>query len=257
MLKKIFFSFFKISRLFLVRITGYNLVAKRRLFIIYYHKINYDARPFFGRAIIPEIFESQIRFLKKYYEIIDFQKLADGNPTNSSKKDLVILTFDDGYRDNYLHAYPILKKYCVPATIFLVTDYIDSPHLLWHDRLAWILYNGKNLSDFKKKSINAIPHEIVTHIHNFYLAEPHKRFENLFVLATILKTLTREQLVNVLDLIANKLKVEKWPGYSDRAMLSWEEVKEMSVNGISFGSHTMSHPVLSRIDLSEANREIV
>ena len=51
----------------------------------------------------------------------------------------IAVTFDDGYRDNYLNAFPILKRYSVPATIFLATGVIGSERSLWHDEIFGLL----------------------------------------------------------------------------------------------------------------------
>ncbi|PIU40931.1 MAG: polysaccharide deacetylase [Candidatus Omnitrophica bacterium CG07_land_8_20_14_0_80_42_15] len=98
--------------------------------ILGYHRLGYDS----GRLFVtPENFDKQMAYLKnKGYEVISLDELIDG--IKSAKRlphKTVVITFDDGYEDNYHYAYPILKKYKFPATIFLIanrigkTDYIN------------------------------------------------------------------------------------------------------------------------------------
>jgi len=87
--------------------------------ILMYHSIDYN-KEFF--TVTPEIFAKQMNYLKKNnFNVI---KLSDIK-TNSIKPKTIILTFDDGYYDNYLNAYPILKKFNFPATFFISSNLIN------------------------------------------------------------------------------------------------------------------------------------
>ena len=94
--------------------------------ILVYHSISEDSlNPF---SVSPEDFEKQVRFLSQEYNVISLEELAaciksgeKGIPAGS-----VAITLDDGFRDNYTHAYPILRKHNVPATIFVITDRLES-----------------------------------------------------------------------------------------------------------------------------------
>jgi peptidoglycan/xylan/chitin deacetylase (PgdA/CDA1 family) len=78
-------------------------------------------------SVAPENFEKQMRFLKdKGFHVISFDELVEGIKSNRRfSHNTVVITIDDGYKDNFIYAYPILKKYGFPATIFLVTNYIN------------------------------------------------------------------------------------------------------------------------------------
>lgn len=234
------------------------MLAMRRVFILLYHKVDYNAAPFFGAAVRPDVFEKQIRFLKRYYKIVD---LADLNQLEqldrTSPSDLIVITFDDGYRNNYRYAAPILKKYDVPATIFLATDYIVNNRLLWYDKLSWILYKAVNLPDSRRLMKFELSQEIIGEVERFLAADSFGRVSILRSLVALLKAYSAQEREEVIKRLAEACRVNTWPGDEDRPMLSWEEVREMSKHGISFGSHTMSHPVLSTISTSEVRKEIV
>ncbi len=133
----IFYGGFHQSKIIWRRLTD-----RRAIFVLNYHKVDYQVPPLFGVAARPDVFEKQMVFLKKHYRIADLSELGKLEFDSDDKRDIVVITFDDGYRNNYTYAFPILKKHGIPATIFLVTDYVGSHRLLWHDRLSWILYNA-------------------------------------------------------------------------------------------------------------------
>ena len=234
------------------------MLAMRRVFILLYHKVDYNAAPFFGAAVRPDVFERQIRFLKRHYKIVDLSALNQLEQLDrTSTSDLIVITFDDGYRNNYRYAAPILKKYDVQATIFLATDYIGNNQLLWHDKLSWILYTAVSVPERKKLIRSELSPEIIREVERFLAADSSGRVSILRSLVALLKAYSAQERGEVIKRLAEACRVNTWPGDDERPMLSWDEVIEMSKYGISFGSHSMSHPVLSDISVEEARREIV
>ncbi|MCM8800954.1 MAG: polysaccharide deacetylase family protein [Candidatus Omnitrophica bacterium] len=104
--------------------------------ILMYHSITEQVQPGNRLQVSKDAFTRQMQFLKKHnYRVIPLEELGD---LIKAKKKIpyktVVITFDDGYKDNYLYAFPILKKYNLYATIFLIVDEIDRPQ---QDRLSW------------------------------------------------------------------------------------------------------------------------
>ncbi len=93
--------------------------------ILTYHSINYKEGSHF---VTPENFAKQMEYIKKKgYEVITLDELVKSIKSKKRlKRNKVVITFDDGYKDNFEYAYPVLKKLGFPATIFLVTDYIGN-----------------------------------------------------------------------------------------------------------------------------------
>jgi len=89
-----------------------------------------------------KLFEKHIAFLKEKYEILDLHDYI-GLLRGDAKglRNTAVLTIDDGYRDFYEFAYPVLRKYSVPATVFLPRDFIDGKIWLWHDTIDYALKN--------------------------------------------------------------------------------------------------------------------
>jgi peptidoglycan/xylan/chitin deacetylase (PgdA/CDA1 family) len=222
-----------------------------------YHRVNNQASPFFEIAVKPKAFEKQIRFFRNYYEIIELDDLNRLSSSHFSKRDLIILTFDDGYRDNYTQAFPILQKYGVPATIFLTTGFIDTNRLLWPDKLAWIFFKAESMPDLSMLGKFDLPGDIARATQRFFSSKSSDHKAILDLMAAKLKELSENHRNEILSILSRVCKLKSWPRMEERAMLSWKEVREMSKNGISFGGHTVSHPALSKIPLQEARREII
>jgi peptidoglycan/xylan/chitin deacetylase (PgdA/CDA1 family) len=120
---KYFLSYFCPTRLG----EGYSL-------ILTYHSINPD-HPF---SVKPEEFEKQVKYLSERFDVVRLDEI-DIKLLNKSKKEKLAITFDDGFEDNYTYAFPILKKYCVPATIFITSDFVFAGLDITED---WKVYNG-------------------------------------------------------------------------------------------------------------------
>ena len=118
-------------------------IQKSRVIILMYHRFSDKPQPF---KIEQSVFENQIKFMLKKYNLISLQHYCE--VLNGQRDDLpgnpAIITIDDGYWDNYVFAYPVLKKYRVPATIFLATDFISHKAWLWSNKLEHILKNSKH-----------------------------------------------------------------------------------------------------------------
>jgi peptidoglycan/xylan/chitin deacetylase (PgdA/CDA1 family) len=93
--------------------------------ILIYHSINYEKDSHF---VSPENFTKQMEYIKKNgYEVITLDELVRGIKSGKRfKGNEVVITFDDGYKDNFEYAYPVLKKLGFPATIFLISEYIGN-----------------------------------------------------------------------------------------------------------------------------------
>jgi peptidoglycan/xylan/chitin deacetylase (PgdA/CDA1 family) len=234
---------------------GRRLRGEHRATILMYHKVSVQSAPLFGRSVRPDVFERQIRALKRAYRVVDLLELADSDGLRHVGQEVVVVTFDDGYRSNYTEAFPILKAYGVPATIFLATDYMDTQRILPHDQLAGILYRSARIPAPRDLQGEGFSSEIVDMVMKFFHSDTGK-LRSLFSLEGRFKAMPVVERDLALERLARVCDVPSWREGSDRVMLSWDEVREMSKQGISFGSHTRSHPVLSLLSLSEIRTEI-
>ena len=196
--------------------------------ILIYHSVNNGGFiPFISVNI--KLFEKQMRFLSKNLKVGSIYDYING------KCDIVI-TFDDGYKDNYTNAYPILKKYGLTATFFLTTGLIGTKKSKWDDKIIYLINKtGKKSIILDKVS---------------YSPENEKEFTKKLIIS--LNNKTKDYKEHILNQI-----IEQLGDVEEEIMMSWDNVKEMSENNMHFGSHTVSHPNLAKISSKEAENEII
>jgi peptidoglycan/xylan/chitin deacetylase (PgdA/CDA1 family) len=157
----------------------------------------------------------------------------------------VVVTFDDGHRDNYTHAFPVLRTLGVPATIFLSTSYMDRDETFWFDEVAFRLYRTAR-------------RELELHTLGLCLAlgnVAQRRRATEQVLAGLKGVSNTERLAALREL-ATESGIEGTVGDGRSRPLTWQQVREMRSGGIEFGSHTVSHPILSRLSDDELRVEL-
>lgn len=109
--------------------------------ILMYHKIDYNYMQS-KLSVSPESFERQMRLLSKKYKVLPLEKMVKLIAEGKREKKVVAITFDDGYENNYLYAYPILLKYEIPATIFVTVNYIGKQSYLSWDQIKEMQNSG-------------------------------------------------------------------------------------------------------------------
>ncbi|MGD1119746.1 MAG: polysaccharide deacetylase family protein [Dehalococcoidales bacterium] len=97
--------------------------------------------------VSPALFDRQMSFLSRHgYNVITLEKLIEYKESNVKPPlKTVVITFDDGYRDNYVNAFPILEKYNFKGTFLVVTDYIDSDRIF-----TWLKLGKKSFSHYQE-----------------------------------------------------------------------------------------------------------
>jgi peptidoglycan/xylan/chitin deacetylase (PgdA/CDA1 family) len=222
--------------------------------ILYYHGVTTDrAAAYIGISVSAANFERQMRHLVERYTVVPLEQLLDdwmsGRQPNPRE---VAVTFDDGYRDNYDNAYPVLMKYRVPATIFLTTAFIGSSSLLWWDRVTALLTGARSRGVARIALRASLPQSLRSLV-NAFLESGTKA--TLATTVNELKRLGRGGRIQAIDAIAAALG-DLSADAPDRMFLNWDEVREMARNGISFGSHTHTHAVLPELTSDEAEDEM-
>ena len=157
----------------------------------------------------------------------------------------VAVTFDDGYRDNYRYALPILAHYRVPAAIYLVSSTLREHRVLWTSRLRQVLHRP-TVSKLTLPGLYASTLPLDTEAARASAAR------------TLTNTLNRMSAVardGSIDQIAG-LTGGSAPPAVDEWFLTLEQIREMSANGVTFGAHTVSHPNLPGIPPEDARMEI-
>lgn len=108
-----------------------------------YHRVCPVRRDPWGLTVNPERFEEQIAFVKQHRTVMSLEEIVRRVSLRTLPTDAVAITLDDGYRDNLIHAKPILVRFGVPATLFASTGYIDRNEPFWWDELAAMILDSK------------------------------------------------------------------------------------------------------------------
>jgi peptidoglycan/xylan/chitin deacetylase (PgdA/CDA1 family) len=189
-----------------------------------------------GMYVLADVFENHMQFVREHFRILSigelFQLWRNGGLDHRTR--YCAVTFDDGWMDNYVHAYPVLRRLGIPATIFLPTGFVGTGNWFWPDRLAYLLRRPR--SNGMLPSIGRA--ECTDHMEE--IIERWKRMRN-------------DEIETALGEMAGTLGAS---APRERAVVDWEEVAEMARNGISFGSHSATHAILTNVTRGELKREI-
>lgn len=132
--------------LFLFCIVTFGLYIPSRYVVpvIMYHRIDENSATS-SLSVSPQSFERQMNFLKKHkYNVVPVTEVARIlREKRSIPPKTIAITFDDGYEDNYRNAYPVLKKLDLPATIFVVTDWIGKEGYMTWEQLGEVVQKSK------------------------------------------------------------------------------------------------------------------
>ena len=211
-----------------------------------------------GMQVGPETFENHLQIIKEMFKPIrlcDWPKMARRSPDKRNR--FAAVTLDDGWRDNFTHAFDRLKKFAVPATIFLVPEAVDQKLIFWSDKLAALYFDGK----FREAlaSPGSIWIDRLGMDASFFHREPNR--ESLAQLIAITKQVSDDEIHDELTRVTAQLG--QFPNgqqmLSVRKFLQWNEVEDMARSGlVDFGSHSLSHCRLDEVrDEDQVLREVV
>lgn len=220
---------------------------KQKISILMYHGVTVTHDPvanFDQKHIEFQRFEKQIQYLKRYYSIIsleDFMKWKN-NEGNSLPSNPLVITFDDGYQNNYTQLFSVLKKYNAPATIFLPTLNIFQQGIGWFDTVAYCI------AKTKKIFINIENKE-------YPLVTMQQRIQAVINLKRLSRYLRYRKKILAQVISQTEINVNKCNN-KDFLFLSWEQCREMQKYKISFGSHSASHEIMTALNKKELYREM-
>lgn len=198
------------------------------------------------------VFRSICALLAAEYRVIPLAELVEARTNNKSLPDnSVIITFDDGYASNFELAYPILKEFELPATVFVTTGFLDGEDMMWFQRVDLAL------SRTQKEQINW---KINDNKLRLQLGTREQRQESLVCLMAEMKELHDMDLLGEVDRLELALGVAT-PTLADLPVpmrpLTWDMACDMIYSGlIEIGGHTHTHPILSSCDSMAMRAEI-
>lgn len=220
-----------------------------RLTVLGYHSIRDVHAPDFDAyepnvSASPAMFKRQMDFVQEHFNVIDLSALHAFVTQNAPLPPRpLLITFDDGYLDNYEHAYPILREYGLSAVIFIVSDWGGSTRRAWWDQTAYFFHHTT--------TTNA---EIPL-VGPCDLSTPDTRLEARETFIQRIKLMPEIEKNDTITSLAQTLDVAP-PENDTPLFVSWNQMRELVANGIACQPHTISHPILTRISPERAQHEI-
>jgi len=228
-----------------------------RLSILTYHGVSErsdDLGVLAGLHIPVGVFDDQMAYLRKRHPVLPLdealERLDAGRPL---PRGAVSISFDDGYRNNYDVAFPVLRRHGLPATIFLTTRFVGGERMIWHDRVAHALRTTRAT-------------ELKLGQYSFELGSSAARLRAFAGITSTLKKVSEPEMLAALIRLEEQCGVgeSSAPALPDSQIMSWDQARTMRDSGlVAFGSHTVSHPILSRLtperlreELEQSRREI-
>lgn len=214
--------------------------------VLTYHRVDeVKARPWLDPALIsasPEVFESQMKYLADNYEpisIFDVLRVLETNTQIMLPPRAVLVTFDDAYQDFEQYAWPILKRYQIPVTLFVPTAFPDHPERsFWWDKLFHALHT-------------TVKKEIVTPIGNFAIGTDSDRRQINLSLKSYIKSLSSDEAILFVEDLENQLNVSS----QANCVLGWKALRKLANEGVTLAPHTQTHPIMNHIQPSAMQDE--
>lgn len=217
---------------------------REKILILTYHRFSREKTE---AKISAEEFETHLEYLKNHHRVLPLAEAIECLQNGKSlPPNTTVITIDDGYEDAYEIAFPLLKKFGFPATVYAITDFSDAKIWLWTDLMRYVLLNTKR--DSVKIEFGETD-KIEVDLTNRLKTATH--------INSRLKKLPNEQKDAKIKELAKDLQVEL-PALptADFVPMNWTQAREMDAENVNIESHTVTHPILTNISAKELDFEM-
>lgn len=220
----------------------------RRLLIVMYHGLIADGsrHPHSWLLLPVSKFREQIDYLKRFYRVLPVSEAVERMIAGERwRRPTACITFDDGYRNNYTHALPVLERERLPATIYLPTGAIGT------SAIHWTIYLERALGQTRAN-------ELV--LDDFGLGRftiNHGNASAYDCLKSHLYRVDDSMRQKMLHAIFERLAFDKTGDFSGFLPMTWEEARLMQATGlVEFGGHTVRHQITSSLTDEGVREEV-
>src|SRR6266487_2210142 len=216
--------------------------------VLTYHRVDEpQARPWLDPVLISASvadFEAQMKYLSANYQpvsVFDVLAAFEKRDQKILPKRAVLVTFDDAYYDFEQHAWPVLKQYRIPVTLFVPTAFPDHPErLFWWDRLFHAIHT-------------TVKSEISTPIGNLMISTDLERKQTNTRLKNHIKSLPNAAAITFVEDIENQLNISP----HTNCVLGWDALRKLANEGVTLAPHTQTHPIMNHIPPGAMQNEAV
>lgn len=221
---------------------------QRKVLILMYHRFSKEPHPL---KISKDEFEEHLAYLAKRNNVLSLDEVVEAkNAGEELPPNTTVITIDDGYRDVYDIAFPLLKKYKVPATLYAITDFVDGKIWLWTDLMRYLLLTSEaGFFSYEHPNGELVESE---------LEDDLQKLEVAGRVNSILKKLPEKEKDFRIREIAESLEVEiPEKPTADFAPINWQQAREMDKSWVDIESHTVTHPILPNVDETQLEFELI
>ena len=249
-------AFLKSASFFALNASGINFIFRKarrtELAVFCYHGVVPADRPehefLYRNAVSEKEFRRQMDVFGRKFRPVSMKDLLESRHNDAPlPKGAALITFDDGYHNNYLQAAPILKNYGIPAAFFVATGYIGTNESIWANEVDFYVLNWQS---------EIIPLPVGSEIP--LPGNQEQRYALAARIRNLCKRLPEEELKLYLALLSaggkgstGEIRKELFE------FMNWDEVSALHRDGFYIGSHSASHPILTRISPERLNDELI
>lgn len=227
----------------------FRLLSRDRALVVMYHRFGACADDAGGAKMPARAFAEHLDYLTSRYNVVPVSEIASRVRTGTPlPRGAAAITIDDGYRDAYTVAFPLLRERNLPATLYVTTGFLDGACWLWTDKMRHV---------FAHTAARRFESSVGGESLRLTLADEASRRLAASRVNSILKKLRDEEKEATITRVAASLGVElpERPP-AEFAPLSWDEAREMDRGGVEIASHTITHPILTRVGDEHLRREL-
>jgi peptidoglycan/xylan/chitin deacetylase (PgdA/CDA1 family) len=224
----------------------------RWLTILTYHRVHPATVPYpFDRGVLdaaPEAFDRQMAVVARECSPISLGELRGFFSGQRLPPRPVLVTFDDGYRDNFDIALPILRRHGIPAVFFVATDYVAHRRLFWWDKINYLL------------TMTSRTRLRLTYPVRLQFDLPAQRGEAIRILLRLIKSQYGLDLERLLDELTRSCDLDWSDGLerklADQLLVSWPELRALRQAGMEVQCHTATHRPLETISAEQLGADL-
>ncbi len=231
-------------------------VGGRRVLILSYHRVVGDfaeeeKRSLYTLNIEQRTFRRHLEVLQESHDVVSLDDaLSVLQGTSQAARDVAVVTFDDGYRDVYTHAFPVMRDLRVPGVVYVPSGFVGTDRRLGHDRLFAALRR------MNERGIAPMAVGVGNPGERWLIDAFDGRVRPAVALERLIARHPTPGLLRLTDALEDRLGITAARPQPGELPMSWEMLRELDAYGVVVGAHTAEHTVLTNQRLDDARREI-